>query len=291
MIIEFGIAERPSAHTGRPLLRRSTLGGILALRSGRVGLVLLALILGIAVLAPWLAPLDPLALTGGPLSPPSRAHLMGTDALGRDLFSGIVWGARASLLIAIGVSLLTFACGMFVGLVGGYFGGLADDILTRLTELLQVLPRFLLVILAVAILGPGVDRLILTLGLTSWAALSRVVRADVLALGHTDFVIAARASGASHSRILRRNLLPNVMPTAIVLMGLLVGQVLLLEASLGFLGLGDPSVVSWGLMASRAHEFARVAWWLPLFPGLAISSAVLAANLLADAYTAVIKRS
>ena len=264
---------------------------MLALRSGRAGLVLLALLLAIAVLAPWLSPFDPFALTGGPLSPPSLAHPMGTDALGRDVFSGIVRGSRASLLIAIAVSVLTFACGTCIGLIGGYCGGLVDDLLTRVTEVLQVVPRLLLVIVAVAMLGPGVDRLVLTLGLTSWASLARVVRAEVLTLGHADFVIAARASGASLARILLRNLLPNIMPTAIVLMGLLVGQVLLLEASLGFLGLGDASVISWGLMASRAHEFARVAWWLPLFPGLAISVAVLTASLLADAYATSTQRS
>ena len=263
---------------------------MLALRSGQGGVLLFTLILGIAILAPWLSQLDPFALTGGPLSPPSRAHPMGTDALGRDLFSGVVWGARASLLIAIGVSLLTFALGMCIGLVGGYFGGVTDDILTRLSELLQVLPRFLLVIVAIAILGPGIDRLILTLGVTSWAALARVVRAEVMTLRQADFVVAARAAGASHARIIRGTLLPNVMPAAIVLMGLLIGQILLLEASLGFLGLGDPGVISWGLMASRAHEFARVAWWLPVFPGLAISCAVLSANLLADAYATVVAR-
>ena len=264
---------------------------MLTLPSGRAGLSLLAVILGAAALAPWLAPLDPFALTGGPLSPPTGMHPMGTDALGRDVFSGIVYGARASLTIASAVSVLTFACGMLVGLVAGYFGGLADDVLSRVTELLQVLPRFLLLIVAVAIIGPGVDRLVVTLGLTSWAALSRVVRAEVLALRNADFVIAKRAAGATHLRILLRDLLPNVMPAALVLSALLVGQILLLEASLGFLGLGDPGVISWGLMASRAHEFARVAWWLPLFPGLAIGSAVLAANLLADAYATAVKRA
>ncbi len=247
-------------------------------------MVLLTLIAGVALFAPWLTHLDPFALTGGPLAPPSAQHLMGTDALGRDVFSGLAWGARTSLFVAISVSTLTMLCGLAVGVMSGYAGGWVDDLLTGVTALLQVIPRFFLVIVAVALAGPGLDRLIITLGLTSWPVLARVVRNDIVALQQMDFVIAAQASGASRARVIWRSLLPHVMPSATVVIGLLLGQILLLEASLGFLGLGDPGTMSWGLIAARAHEFTRVAWWLPLFPGLAICLTVVGINLLVDAY-------
>lgn len=265
---------------------RSTFAAVLGYPAGRVGLALTGLVLVMALFAPLLTSLDPFALTGASLLPPSPSHPMGTDALGRDLFSGVVYGARTSLIVAASVSALAFICGAGVGLLAGFRGGVVDDILMRITELLQVLPRFFLAIVAIALFGPGLDRIVLTLGLTSWPVLARVVRADVLSLRHIEFVRAAEASGASSWRILVRQLLPNVLPSAIALVGLLFGQVLLLEASLGFLGLGDPNAMSWGLLAGQAQGFLRVAWWLSFFPGLAITVAVLAVNLIADALAA-----
>jgi len=211
---------------------------------------------------------------------------MGTDALGRDLFSGVVHGARTSLFVAGAVCALAMACGAIVGMTAGWRGGLVDDLLMRATELLQVLPRFFLVVVAVALLGPGVDRLVLTLGLTTWPVLARVMRGEVAAMRDLDFVMAARATGARDARIVWRELLPNVLPSAAVMLGLLFGQVILIEASLGFLGLGDPNSVSWGLLAGQAQGYVRVAWWLSVFPGLAIAAAVLGVNLLADSTAA-----
>ena len=163
-----------------------------------------------------------------------------------------------------------------------------DDALMRITELFQVVPRFFLVVVAVALFGPGIDRIVLTLGLTSWPVLARVIRGEVLTMRELDFIVAARASGATGTRILWREPLPNVMPSVAVLLGLLFGQVILVEASLGFLGLGDPNSVSWGLLAGQAQGFLRVAWWLAVFPGLAIAAAVLGVNLLADAWAGVL---
>ncbi len=261
-------------------------GAMLTRPSGQAGVLLLALVCGVAAFAPVLTQTDPYALSGPPLTAPSPQHLMGTDALGRDLFSGVLYGARTSLGIALGVTALTFLCGMSVGLVGGYRGGRIDALLMRVTELLQVLPRFFLVLVAVALIGSGPDRLILVLGVTSWPVLARVVRGDVLRLRASDFVVAARAAGASNRRVLVRNLLPNVLPNAIAITGLVFGQIILIEASLGFLGFGDPSAMSWGLLAAQAQPLLRVAWWLALFPGLAISVTVLGVNLAADAYLA-----
>jgi len=279
----------PAAALPPPVRRhRSALRTVLSLPSGRLGALLTLATVTTAVLAPLLATRDPFALVAAPLLPPTIAHPMGTDAIGRDLLSGVVHGARTSLLIAGSVTLLAFVCGALVGMTAGWRGGLLDDVLMRITELFQVVPRFFLVVVAVALFGPGLDRIVLTLGLTSWPVLARVMRGEVLAMRELDFVVAARASGATTTRILWRELLPNVMPSAAVLLGLLFGQAILVEASLGFLGLGDPNAVSWGLLAGQAQGFLRVAWWLAVFPGLAIAAAVLGTNLLADAWAGVI---
>lgn len=275
------LAEQP-LDGGPPYAR---FGAVVSTASGRVGLLLLGATVLAAALAPILATADPLALSGPSLAPPSRAHPLGTDALGRDLYSGILFGARTSLLIAASAGMLAFLCGLSVGLIAGYASGAWDDFLMRATEVFQVLPRFLLIIVAVALLGAGMDVLALTIGLTSWPALARLVRAEVVSLRQVDFVRAAVATGASPVRILARELLPNVMPAALTMLGISFGQIILLEASLGFLGAADPNAISWGGLAGQAQSFLRVAWWLPLFPGLAITAAVLGVNLLLDAST------
>ena len=251
--------------------------------SGRIGLALVVLAIGTALLGPPLAPHDPFAITGASLLPPSPGHPMGTDALGRDLFSAILFGARTSLLVAGTVGLIAFVVGTAIGMMAGYHGGWIDNVLMRVTEFFQVIPRFFFVILTIALFGPGLDRLILIIGLTSWPVLARVARGEVMAMRDLDFVRAAEALGSSATRIVRRQLLPNVLPSVGVALGLLFGQVLLLEATLGFLGLGDPGAISWGTLAAQSRGFLRVAWWLALFPGLAIATTVLGANLLADA--------
>jgi len=252
---------------------------------GGVGAAVMLLLVAVGVFAPVLAPTDPFAVDGPPLSAPSSAYLLGTDALGRDLLSGIVYGARTSLILAGGVALVVVVIGATVGLLSGYVGGWLDDALMRGTELIQVLPRFFLALVVIAFFGPGLDRLVLLLGVTSWPLLARVIRAEVFSLRQREFVEAARVHGASRARILLREILPNVLPSAIALLGLIVAQVILIEASLGFLGLGDPNVISWGTLASEAQRFLRVAWWLSLFPGLAILLAVLSLNLFGDALT------
>jgi peptide/nickel transport system permease protein len=284
-------APPPSGYREAPVLpaRRRPLARLVRTRAGAVGLAITAVLVLVAVLAPLLAPADPLAPTGAPLAPPSAAHPMGTDGLGRDVLSGVLYGTRTSLYVAAMVCALALVLGTLVGTVSGYRGGgLVDDALMRLTELFQVLPRFFLAIVVLALFGPGLDRLVLVLGLTSWAILARVIRAEVLSLRERAFVEAARASGASAARIIVRELLPNALPAGIVLLGLVVAQVILLEASLGFLGLGDPNIMSWGYLAGQAQRFLRVAWWLSVFPGAAIIVAVLGLNLLADAFNDVL---
>lgn len=269
-----GLAERTLARTG-----------------GRTGAGLVGGLVVVALLAPVLAPADPYAISGPSLAPPGGMHPLGTDALGRDLLSGLLFGARASLVVAVGVAALVLVVGGTVGAFSAWLGGWWDDVLMRLTEFFQALPRFFLAILAIAVFGPGLELLILVLGLTSWTMLARVVRAEVLSLKQREFVDAARALGASSGRIVLRELLPNALPPALALLGLIMGRVLLVEASLGFLGLGDPNTMSWGLLAGSAQPYLRLAWWLPFFPGLAILLAVLGFNLLGDAITAALGRN
>jgi peptide/nickel transport system permease protein len=271
--------------TGQAACRPGLARRVLRTPAGVLGLATTLCWLAVGLAAPLLAPFDPFAIEGPALGAPSAGHLFGTDALGRDLLSGVVWGARTSLIVAAGVALLVVLIGMVVGLVSGYRGGWLDDVLMRITEAFQVLPRFFLALVVIAFFGPGLDRLVLVLGVTSWPLLARIVRAEVLSLRHREFVEAARVHGASWLRILVREILPNALPPAIALVGLVVAQVILIEASLGFLGLGDPNVTSWGALASQAQRFLRVAWWLSLFPGLAILVAVLGLNLLGDAVT------
>jgi len=244
--------------------------------------ITLALVL-VAILAGRLAPGDPFAPVAPPLEPPSARHVMGTDDLGRDMWSGVVHGARTSLVVAAAVSLLALLLGVAVGLVAGWRGSLVDDLLMRATEFVQIVPRFFLAVVAIALAGPGLDRLILLLGLTSWPLIARVVRAEVSSLRTRDFIEAARALGVSAPRILRREILPAVLPAAIVVASVNAGAAILLEAGLSFLGLGDPHAMSLGYLANNGQRFLRVAWWMVLFPGAAIALAVLGFNLLGDA--------
>ena len=273
------VAEAPPATR----LRRVVRGDVLRRASGKIGLACVALVLGMAFFGPLLAPHDPFAITGGSLVPPSAGHPMGTDALGRDVFSAVLYGARTSLVVSGAVCLIAMVCGTLAGMLAGYYGGWIDDALMRTTELFQVIPRFFFAVIAIALFGPGLDRIVLTLGLTSWPVLARLVRGEVIAMRDLDFIRAAHALGAPARHIVRYQLLPNVLPSIVVALGLLFGQVLLLEATLGFLGLGDPGAISWGMLAAQAQGYLRVAWWLALFPGLAITLTVLGVNLLADA--------
>ncbi|MDP9444619.1 MAG: ABC transporter permease [Actinomycetota bacterium] len=274
------VPAEPTVSSGRQVVR-----AVLRSPAGVVGVVLTATFVTVGLLAPWLAPADPFAIIGPPLSPPTASHPMGTDALGRDVLSGVIHGARTSLLIALGVGALVFVIGGAVGTAAGYRGGWLDDLLMRVTEGFQVLPRFFLALVVIAFFGAGLDRLVLVLGVTSWPMLARVVRSQTLSLRERDFVAAARACGASDARIVLREIWPSVLPGAVNLLGLLIAQAMLIEASLSFLGLGDPNAMSWGYLASEAQRFLRVAWWLSAFPGLAILGAVLGLNLLGDAVT------
>lgn len=280
---DLGFAPASGVARRRRLSRR-----LLRTPAGILGILITVAVFAVAIFADVLAPGSPFQPVGPALHPPSTAYPMGTDDLGRDLLAGIIHGARTSLLVAVLVGIVALVIGVSVGTVSGYRGGLVDDALMRFTELFQVLPRFFLAIVVIAVLGPGIDRLILVLGLTSWAILARVVRAEVMSLRQREFVEASIASGASAARVVVREILPNALPAMVVFLGLLLAQVILLEASLGFIGLGDPSNISWGYLAGQAQSFLRVAWWMSFFPGMAIVVAVLGLNLLGDAFNDVL---
>ena len=253
-----------------------------------VGLLLTLLVLVTGLLADVIAPGDPFRTVADPLLEPSGNHLMGTDNLGRDLLAAVVHGARTSTVVVTGVVVIASVIGLSVGIVAGYRGGWVDDLLMRITELFQSVPRFFLVLLIVALFGAGLDNLIYVLALTSWPTLARVSRAEVLSVRDRDYVEAARSIGATDRRIVLRHVLPNVLPTALVVIALTGSRIILLEASLSFLGLGDPTVMSWGYLVSNAQRFLRVAWWMSVFPGLAIAIAVLGINLMSDALNDVL---
>ncbi|PYM74359.1 MAG: peptide ABC transporter permease [Candidatus Rokuibacteriota bacterium] len=217
------------------------------------------------------------------LQAPGLTHLLGTDEVGRDILSRLIFGARISLLvgvIAVGVSC---PVGVLVGLVAGYAGRRTDDVLMRITDIQLAVPTILLAIAVVAVLGPGLWNVILTLSVTGWTLYARLTRGEALTIKSRDFVQAARATGAGDARIMVRHVLPNVLSPVIVVAVFAVANMIILEATLSFLGLGvEPRVVTWGRMLNGGRLYLSTAWWLTAFPGLAIFVTVLAVNLLGD---------
>lgn len=270
------------------LTRRRGVRRMLRTPGGLFAGALLVVVVVTAVFADVVAPADPFAARFGGLQPPSGDHWMGTDQFGRDVFSGVVHGTRQSLFVALASGAIVMLLGMSVGLTSGYRGGWIDDVLMRLTELVQTLPLFFVAILVIAMYGAGTLQLVLVIGLMMWSWLARVVRAEVLSIREREYVEAAVASGASHLRICVREILPNALPSAIVMLGLILAQVILVEASLGFLGLADTETMSLGRLAGDGQSLMRVAWWLPFFPGIAILIAVLGLNLMSDAINDVL---
>ncbi|MEO5595822.1 MAG: ABC transporter permease [Lysobacteraceae bacterium] len=252
-------------------------------RFSLAGLLVLAALVLFALLGPVLAPFDPDLVGVGPtLGTPSTVHWLGTDDLGRDIYSRVLSGLRVSLAVGFAVALLATTVGVVIGALAGYAGGVVDDLMMRATEVFLVIPRFFLAILMVALFGASLFNLILTLAVLSWPEIARLVRAEFLSLRSRQFVDAARVAGASSAELIFKEILPNALGPVIVSGTLLVGQAMLLEAGLSYLGLGDPGRVSLGLMLNQAQSIMRSAWWATAAPGLAIFGAVIAANLIGD---------
>jgi peptide/nickel transport system permease protein len=262
---------------------------ISALRQNRAAAAALAVILlylGVTIFADVVVLRDPSKTTSATLRPPSREFPFGTDDLGRDVFSGVIHGARASLVIGLSVAMISGLIGSGVGMLSGYAansaGGWVDDLLMRVTEFFLAPPRFFLALVIAAIFGSSFTNLILILSLTYWPTTARLIRAETMSLGERDFILAARASGASHARILRRNILPHLAPLIIVGGVVRTGNVIMVEAGLEFLGLGDQSQITWGYLLHNGQHFMRDAWWMVVFPILAVSALLVAINVLAD---------
>ncbi|MBX3140723.1 MAG: ABC transporter permease [Trueperaceae bacterium] len=254
--------------------------------SGVFGLALVVLLTLVAVLAPVLAPYDPHTTSRAAFAPPlSTGHVLGTDNLGRDVLSQVIWGSRVSLMVGLAAAATATLIGVLVGALAGYLGGWFDELLMRITEFFQVIPRFVLALIVVAFFGSGLVNLILVIGVLSWPQTARLVRSQYLSHKTLPYVDAGRALGMRKFRIMFMQILPNAMGPVLVVASLDVAQAILLEASLGFFGLGDPNLTSWGGMLNTAQTFIRRAWWMSVFPGIGITLAVLGFNLFGDGLT------
>jgi peptide/nickel transport system permease protein len=253
-------------------------------RGAVIGFVILMLVVMVAIVGPMLFPQSPWRMVNRPFVPPFSVDgvLLGTDAVGRDVLIGLIYGARVSLMVGLVSTVVALLIGVPIGALAGFFGGWVDDALMRFTEFFQTIPSFALAIVLLAIFQPSLFYIILTIAIVSWPPVARLVRGEVLSLRTREYVEAAILSGQTNLQIILRQVLPNALPPIIVLASLMVATAILLESSLSFLGLGDPNVMSWGYMIGAARTVLRTAWWLSFIPGIAILLTVLALNLIGE---------
>jgi peptide/nickel transport system permease protein len=277
------VQEVPTGGSPMPSYRLRLLQRFFQRRSSALGLILVILILLAAVAAPLIAPYAVNASVGDLNAPPSYAHALGTDRLGRDVLTRVLYGARISLLIGIGAQSISMAIGIAVGTLTGYFGGKVDLFLMRVVDVFMAFPFILLAMMIVASIGAGVENVIFAVGLTGWTGASRIIRGEVLRVREEEFVLAARALGASHGRILLLHVLPNILHVTITLYTIGIGTAILAESALSFIGLGvQPPDPSWGLELSFGQQRIFTSPHLALVPSLAILITVLGFNLLGD---------
>ncbi len=252
----------------------------LAVAGGAIVLLLFA----VSLLAPWLAPYDPNAIDlKNVLQPPSGGHLFGTDPLGRDVFSRMIWGAGISLKVGFVATGIAILIGTILGALAGYYGRWADAVIMRFVDIMLCFPTFFLILAVIAILEPSIWNIMIVIGLTGWMGVTRLVRADFIALKERDFVQAARGIGAGDFRIIFLHILPNAMASVLVTATLGVAGAILTESALSFLGIGvQPPTPSWGNILTAGKDNIDIAWWLSLYPGLAILITVLGYNLLGE---------
>ncbi len=253
-------------------------------RAALLGLGLFIIVLLMALTADFIAPGDPLRRAGDPLTAPfvNSANLLGTDQLGRDIFAGILYGSRVSLLVGVVATLVAIAIGVVVGALAGFFGGWIDDVLMRITEAFQTIPNFILLLTLVAILGSRIEWITVAIGIVSWTAPARMVRAEFMSLRNREFVDAARNLGVSNTSLIFREILPNALPPIIVYASVIMALAILLESALAFLGLGDPNYASWGNMIGQGRAVLRTAWYCAAIPGMVIVLTVLSFSLVGE---------
>ena len=248
-----------------------------------VGLVVLVVVIIMAATAPWLFPGSPWDMASAPFLPPGEMDmLLGTDSLGRDVAAGIAHGARVSLLVGAISTVVALSIGVTLGAIAGYLGGWVDDVVMRFTEFFQTIPSFVLAILLVAIFTPTIRSVVGAIAIVSWPPVARVVRAEFLSLRGREFVQAAEVLGKSRLSIVLGDILPNALSPIIVLASLMVASAILLESALSFLGLGDPNLMTWGFLIGSGRSVIRLAWWMSVFPGVAIFLTVLSLNLVGE---------
>jgi len=284
-------AEIEQARVQTPAVERATLRRLLRLRWGVLAAVVLLLIVASAVFAPWIAPHDPLAVNiRHRLAPPAwieggaLANVLGTDQVGRDLLSRMIYGGRVSLVVGITAVLMAASIGVLLGLTAGYFGRNTDWVIMTLVNVMLTFPFVLLALAVIAVLGPSLKNMILVLGVAGWPIYARVVRAETLALREREFVLAGRALGMSHLRLMFLQIAPNLTSVIVVIATLQVAQVIIAESFLSFLGLGiQPPTPAWGNMLGEGRVYMLNSWWIATFPGLAIFVTTLVINLMGNA--------
>jgi ABC-type dipeptide/oligopeptide/nickel transport system permease subunit len=258
---------------------------------GLAATAILLAIVATAAFAPWIAPYNPLSVDiQHRLGPPAwmdggaRAHVLGTDQVGRDLLSRMIYGGRVSLIIGVAAVLISSSIGVLLGLAAGYFAGRADWTIMTLVNVMLTFPFVLLALAVIAVLGPSLVNMIIVLGVADWPLYARVIRAETLALREREFVLAGRALGMSHARLIFRQILPNLVSVIVVIATLQVARVIILESFLSFLGLGvQPPTPAWGNMLGEGRVYMLNSWWIATFPGLAIFVTTLAINLMGNA--------
>jgi peptide/nickel transport system permease protein len=249
-----------------------------------IGLIILIPMFLCAILAPIISPHDPVEPDlKNILAGPSWSHPFGTDTLGRDVFSRVIYGSRISLLVGfVSVGIATLI-GILIGSVSGYSGGIVDEIIMRFVDLMMCFPTFFLILAVIALLEPSIWNIMIVIGLTTWMGIARLVRAEILSIKNKEYVLAAKAMGFSKSRIIFRHVLPNAVSPVYVVATLGIGGAILIESALSFLGIGvQPPTPSWGNILSQAKDNIEVAWWLSLYPGIAIFLTVMGYNLLGE---------
>jgi peptide/nickel transport system permease protein len=281
-----GAAAMPTASAGvwQAARARVALRALRRSRTGIAGLAIVAVMVAAASLAPWLAPANPTApVFGAILRPPAPAHPFGTDQLGRDVLSRVIYGARIALIVGLVTVLAAGFAGCALGLASGYAGGWLDAAVTRLADVQLSFPFILLALVVNAIIGAGLRNIIVSLAVAGWPLYVRVVRGEVLALRRREYVQAAVAAGATTRRVLWRHVLPNVMTPIVVISTLQVSQFIIAEATISFLGFGvQPPTPAWGSMVSDGRNYIFFAWWLTAFPGAALAVTALGVNLTGD---------
>lgn len=255
-------------------------------RGALIGLVLLVLIVTASIIGPLLLQADPFEVAGAPMTPPFQdGHWLGTDYVGRDIFTGIVYGGRATLAVALAATVFNLIIGLSVGALAGYYLGAANTLLMKITEFFQVLPPLLFAMVLVSLFSPSAGMIAVAIGLVTWPPLARLTRSEFMRIRELEYVAAAHLINAGDTRIISRVILPNALPPIIVNATLNVGSAVLYEAGLSFLGLGDPNVMSWGLIIGSSRDYIFDAWWAATLPGLIIFVTSLSICLVGDGLT------